>query len=780
MLWVSGVSAAPGMLAQSPVLATASSKPNIMLVLDDSGSKGWGANSNKVQAKNAAKDLVDTLSNVNVGVGSFYSGGAEVNHAIVDVDKNRASIKKAINKLNAGGGTPLIATMQQMGSYFIGRKPPSSPGNSTLASCTKNGQYTGDLTLHPDDPKLKKNYRANQVIPSCLKNNRQCLQSPICHYCQKNFIVLLTDGWGYGYASSPFRTYRHSGCRGQQLCAVAAGLYDIDLRPDIDTFEGKAVKNSIITYTIGFHTSQALLGDTAREGGGLYIEADNQDALTKAFAKISADIKAHARGSASTASFNTRSLSTATHLYLTRYDTQDWSGDLSATSLTKDGRIDKTQWSASKLLDQQTNHNARVVLSYNNHATLPPGSQSCAQQQSNPPLGTLGGVPFRYDKLSPAQKADLETMPKASSSTPTYTYKTKWSTDIVQQGSIAVDQQSGAVYFANHSQHKITHYDASGTLLNTLGSLGSGAGQMNQPRGVAIDSSSNLWVADTGNHRIHKYNAAGVLQNTFGQFGSANGQFNQPWALAIDSNDNVYVVDNNHHRVQVFDKNGNYLHQWGSQGNGNGQFSEPRGIAIDSQDNVYVTDYQTDLVQKFDKNGTYLLKWGGSSQSANGKFYYAWGIAIDNADKVYVADRDPHRVQVFDNSCTYLTQLGTTGQASNANGQFTRPTGVAIKRGNTCAGNKLYVADNTRIQQFLDSAASGGSNAAENLAKARIAYLRGDRSNEDTKGYKFRKRKSVLGDIVNSTAVYVGAHDLKWPDDKHCLLYTTPSPRARG
>ena len=92
MLWVSGVSAAPGMLAQSPVLATASSKPNIMLVLDDSGSMGWGANSNMVQAKNAAKLLVDTLSNVNVGVGSFYSGGAEVNHAIVDVDKNLSLI----------------------------------------------------------------------------------------------------------------------------------------------------------------------------------------------------------------------------------------------------------------------------------------------------------------------------------------------------------------------------------------------------------------------------------------------------------------------------------------------------------------------------------------------------------------------------------------------------------------------------------------------------------------------------------------------------------------
>ena len=66
MLCVSGVSAAPGMLAQSPVLTTASSKPNMILVLDDSGSMGWRRSGSNVvpmtQAKNAAKDLVDQLS----------------------------------------------------------------------------------------------------------------------------------------------------------------------------------------------------------------------------------------------------------------------------------------------------------------------------------------------------------------------------------------------------------------------------------------------------------------------------------------------------------------------------------------------------------------------------------------------------------------------------------------------------------------------------------------------------------------------------------------------
>lgn len=37
------------------------------------------------------------------------------------------------------------------------------------------------------------------------------------------------------------------------------------------------------------------------------------------------------------------------------------------------------------------------------------------------------------------------------------------------------------------------------------GSLGSGNGQFNSPRGMAVDSSGNVYVADTGNNRIQKF-----------------------------------------------------------------------------------------------------------------------------------------------------------------------------------------------------------------------------------------------------------------------------------
>jgi type IV pilus assembly protein PilY1 len=49
-------------------------------------------------------------------------------------------------------------------------------------------------------------------------------------------------------------------------------------------------------------------------------------------------------------------------------------------------------------------------------------------------------------------------------------------------------------------------------------------------------------------------------------------------------------------------------------------------------------------------------------------------------------------------------------------------------------------------------------------AKARLAWLRGDRSDEG-KNLNFRTRDSRLGDIVDSTPVYVGVADVGWPNE---------------
>ena len=95
----------------------------------------------------------------------------------------------------------------------------------------------------------------------------------------------------------------------------------------------------------------------------------------------------------------------------------------------------------------------------------------------------------------------------------------------------------------------------------------------------------------------------------WGSPGTANGEFNDPSGIAVNASGDVYVADTQNHRIQKFDGSGSHLLTWGTYGTGNGQFDRPRGIGVDGAGNVYVTD-ATSRIQKFSSDGTFLTAWG--------------------------------------------------------------------------------------------------------------------------------------------------------------------------
>ena len=76
---------------------------------------------------------------------------------------------------------------------------------------------------------------------------------------------------------------------------------------------------------------------------------------------------------------------------------------------------------------------------------------------------------------------------------------------------------SGNLFIADAFNHRIRRVDASTGLISTVAGTGtfgfSGddipatSAQLNEPRGVAVDSSGNLFIADQDNHRVRKVNA---------------------------------------------------------------------------------------------------------------------------------------------------------------------------------------------------------------------------------------------------------------------------------
>lgn len=76
----------------------------------------------------------------------------------------------------------------------------------------------------------------------------------------------------------------------------------------------------------------------------------------------------------------------------------------------------------------------------------------------------------------------------------------------------------------------------------------------NRPTDVAWDAAGNIFVSDGyGNSRVVKYSKDGVFIASVGTRGSGQGQLNLPHSIATDAKGNVYVADRSNRRIEVFD-----------------------------------------------------------------------------------------------------------------------------------------------------------------------------------------------------------------------------------
>ena len=90
-----------------------------------------------------------------------------------------------------------------------------------------------------------------------------------------------------------------------------------------------------------------------------------------------------------------------------------------------------------------------------------------------------------------------------------------------------------------------------------MGSPGSASNKLYYPFILAWDSSNALYVSDGFNNRIQRWvigalNGSTVCGNANGIAGSTGSTFNEPVGIVLDSSNNVYATDFNNNRVQFW------------------------------------------------------------------------------------------------------------------------------------------------------------------------------------------------------------------------------------
>ena len=289
-------------------------------------------------------------------------------------------------------------------------------------------------------------------------------------------------------------------------------------------------------------------------------------------------------------------------------------------------------------------------------------------------------------------------------------------------------------------------------LVSTFAGTGAGssmngakaAATFNQPVGITVDASGNVFVAERQGDDIREI-SNGIV-TTFsgtGVFGALDGPaatatYDYPIALAFDHAGNLFVVDHDNDKIRKI--SAGIVSTFAGSGaagamNGPGAtatFSAPQGSVFDASGNLYIPDLMNNEIRMITPAGVVSTYAGTGVQgsmdgaAASATFNQPSGIAIDTAGNLYVSDTYNNKIRKITPAGIVSTLAGSGASSpvtdgAGASATFNHPQSIVVN-----AGGDLLVSDqyNNLIRKVTAAgivstvAGSGAPGSADGLGTA--------------------------------------------------------------
>lgn len=390
---------------QLPLSVSFAIEPNIMLSIDTSGSmldpSGVGSDSKIVVVKRAVSDILDETENVRFCLSTYnpdpaphqFVNGGKMTSGMQCDNNNNAALTGIVNNnvlvnANNSTGTPIASAYYDLTRYFRGM----SSGFGSIAAPASGDQpvqyrcQSNSIIMVTDgEPTYDWNVFGNPNIGNIdLKTETRIIAGDTYSFLDPDSSQ--TSGLWDGKADTNADTLNVHALDDLTLFGSQIDLVPVAPHPhavnrvtdlaggdfDDPKFDHQA---SLTTHLIGFFLDTQLLKDAAKNGGGIYTTASSETALLEALRKAlgSTSNSPKANGARAALSSLVLDSNNKTNLFVTEFNTNHWTGNLSKVVLTEDTNTHtltaEYDWVAATELDAKAAAD-RKIFTHNGAGTV--------------------------------------------------------------------------------------------------------------------------------------------------------------------------------------------------------------------------------------------------------------------------------------------------------------------------------------------------------------------------------------------------------------------------